>query len=84
MPLAVGGGDQLPMCLGDADDKLSVSLAAGSGDQLPMCFDDADDKFSIFLAAVGGGGERFSFLTDREYHSELCGRCTLGLSQHQL
>jgi hypothetical protein len=31
------------LCLGDAGDKLSVSLAAGSSDQLPMCLGDADD-----------------------------------------
>jgi len=56
MSLAAGSGDQLPMCLGDADDKLSLSLAAGklslslaagSGDQLPMCLGDADDKLSV-------------------------------------
>jgi hypothetical protein len=29
-----------------------------------MCHGDADDKLSISLAA-GGGGDRFSFLTDR-------------------
>jgi hypothetical protein len=52
------------MCLGDADNKLSMSLAAGSGDQLPMFVGDADDKLSISLAA-GGGSNRLSFLTDR-------------------
>jgi len=83
MSLAAGGGDQLPMCLGDADDKLAMSLAAGSGDQHPMCLGDADDKLSISLAA-GGGGDRFSFLTVKEYHSELYGSCTLEILQRQL
>jgi hypothetical protein len=48
-----------------------------------MCLGDDDDKLSNSPAA-GGGGDRFSFLTDGEYHGELCGRCTLGLSQRQL
>lgn len=71
MSLAAGGGDQLPMCFGDADNKLLVSLVAGSGDQLPKCLDDADDKLWISLAGGGGGGDQFPFLTDREDHSEL-------------
>ena len=57
-----GSGDQLPMCIGGADDKLSMSLAAG--DQLPICLGDADDNLSISLAA-GGSGDRFSFLINR-------------------
>jgi len=31
MSLAAGSGDQLPMCLEDADDELSISLAGGGG-----------------------------------------------------
>jgi hypothetical protein len=48
-----------------------MSLAAGDGDHFLVCLGEADDKLSVSLAADGGGGDRFSFLTDREYHSEL-------------